>query len=121
MSWQRRISTVLCVIGATFAAVTCGGPAEVWDGDEVELCGPNPAGCDGTIGARCSVTDDCADGVCCRSGSCGGGTCTFLCGSHADCPGGMLCDEGFCFYACNSTAQCGPGQECREDETICQY
>jgi hypothetical protein len=94
----------------------------MWDGEtERELCGPDPRGCEGQIGSSCGVSDDCEDGVCCLSGECGGGTCTYLCANDADCPPRTLCDGGFCFFACNANTDCGPGQECREDQTICQY
>jgi hypothetical protein len=109
---------------ALLLLATCGGREEQWDGDPDPelLCGPDPRNCpEGGIGARCSVSDECADGICCLSGNCGGGMCTYLCGGNGDCPPSMLCDGGFCFYTCRADAECAPGQECERDDTICQY
>jgi len=115
--------TLLVLLAGLFAVTTCGGREETWNGDrDIALCGPDPRKCDdGLIGARCGVGDDCADGVCCLSDHCGGGMCTFLCGSQGDCPSGMACEGGFCFYSCTTDTNCGPGQKCEHDHTVCQY
>jgi hypothetical protein len=122
-TWKRGLSMAVCALGCAFVAATCGGREDTWDRDpEVELCGPDPRGCeDALVGSRCGVSDDCEDGVCCLSDNCGGGMCTYLCGGDGDCPPSMLCHEGFCFFDCNTDGDCGPGQSCEHGETVCQY
>jgi len=115
------------ILGACFLLLlipSCGASRQdTWDGDkEIELCKPHRNDCEGgMIGERCKIGDDCADGVCCLTKDCGGKTCTFLCGSNADCAPGMLCEGGFCFFSCTADADCNSGQKCDHDHTICQY
>lgn len=108
---------------AAFAAATCGSGPDSWDGDyEVDpLCRTQPFECDGDIGGRCAFEDDCDEGVCCLTGHCGGGMCTYLCGGGTACPFGMRCHDGFCFFACSNDGECAAGQRCEVDNTICRY
>jgi hypothetical protein len=121
--WSKPGLTVLVgALASLFALATCGGRNDSWDGDpDIELCGPTPVECDGLAGSRCSVGDDCDDGVCCLTDDCGHGMCTYLCADNRGCPPTMECHGGFCFYGCNSDNDCGPGQECEHGETVCQY
>lgn len=108
---------------ALFAAATCGGREQTYDGKaDVDIaCRARPIECEGLVGAPCAVEDDCDDGVCCLSEDCGRGMCTYLCGTNADCPPGLLCEGGFCFWQCSVDTDCAPGQQCEHDDTVCQY
>ena len=119
----RSFATALCLFGTALLAASCNSRSDVWEGDNDPdaFCGVDPTRCEGLIGARCGVGDDCDDGVCCLNNDCGGGMCTYLCGQDPDCPPSMACHDGFCFYRCNADVDCGPGQTCEHDTTVCQY
>lgn len=108
------------------AAASCGrGGSPYYQGQGAgnvdPTCSLDPVACGGLIGGRCSVDEDCLDGICCEDKNCGPGTCTFLCNGDADCPVEMLCEHGFCFFRCDDDSDCGPNQGCEHGETICEY
>lgn len=119
----RAARLLLALSTFALAAVACSSRSDVFEGGDIDpACRANPGGdCEGLIGGRCAVTDDCADGVCCLDDKCGGGTCTYLCGGDRDCPGAMACENGFCFFRCGRDEDCGPGQKCERGDTICEY
>jgi len=64
------------------------------------------------LGASCSRSDDCDDGL-----TCSGGTCKTSCSSNTDCKiSGQTCSGGVCVTgssaSCNNTVACPQGQIC---------
>jgi hypothetical protein len=109
----------LGLVGAVVVlfSFACGGP-----GGGVDVyCRDNPGDCPGEIGGGCFDDRDCLDGICCQSDHCGGGMCTYPCGSDVDCPESMGCEHGVCFFYCAGKDGCGPGQKCEHGNTVCEY
>jgi hypothetical protein len=119
----RRAARTLAIAMAMLFAIACSGREDYWDGDaEIDpSCRDNPRDCEGLIGGRCQVDDDCDDGVCCRSDDCDRGMCLYLCDGNADCPGRQACDDGFCWFDCSADRDCAAGQECKSGRTVCKY
>ncbi|MBW2528123.1 MAG: hypothetical protein JRI23_28345 [Deltaproteobacteria bacterium] len=123
MAWLQRDPDRFGLATLGLGASGCNSRSDYWEGDDPDpYCREHPAECDGDIGGRCVVTDDCSEGVCCRDAdNCGGGMCLYLCGSTADCPPLQACEHGYCFFTCSSDADCGPGQSCEHHNTVCEY
>ena len=126
MTTTRPLALVVSIPRALFVVAACHQRSDVLtgDGDIDTFCREEPRddSCDGEIGGRCDVTDDCYDGVCCRDdGNCGGGMCLYECDDDGDCPDNQRCEHDHCFFRCDDDSDCGPGQSCEHGDTICEY
>jgi hypothetical protein len=87
-----------------FLLVACGG-----DGDVSR-----------TLGARCEVTDDCADRCLGPSNDYPDGFCSIDCSTNGDCPSDADCvdrEGGVCLFSCRDARDCsflGPNWTCAE-------
>lgn len=76
---------------------------------------------DGAYRAGCTVSAQCATGLCRTGGGFPDGLCTTACGSGADCPAGWSCVSdagGVCMRTCAATADCAslsPRYVCAEE------
>lgn len=70
----------------------------------------------GALGAPCTSSDECDDGLCLRQGLWPEGMCTGLCNSDSECPGDTFCQPlfGFCVPPCTPgvPGTCRPGYAC---------